>query len=107
MAKNKEKKDTLKEVVDRLWPKTKEEIEKGMISAKKILAKGEKQLKELSEKGASKTKKLSLVLKREKLYFDLGKKIATTSTNKWTTNKRINALMKEIKSLDRQMKKIK
>jgi len=101
------KKDPLKEIVDKVWPKTKKELEKGMKNAKVMLTKGEKYLKDVSDKGIEKTKKLSLSLKREKLFYDLGKAAATTANNKWTGSKKIQTALKEIKDLSRQIKKIK
>jgi hypothetical protein len=103
----KKKKDPLKEVVENVWPKTKKELEKGMKNAKEMLNKGEKYLKGVSDKGVEKTKKISLTLKREKLFYDLGKAAATTATNKWNSSKKIQGTLKEIKDLSREIKKIK
>jgi len=101
------KKDPLKEVVEKVWPKTKKELEKGMKNAKIMLNKGEKYLKDVSDKGIEKTKKISLSLKREKLYYDLGKVTATTAVDKWGSSKKIQAALKAINDLTRQIKKIK
>ena len=101
------KKESFKEVVDKLWPPAKKEIDKGVKNAKKILAKSEKYLKELSEKGAAQTKKLSLSIKREKAYYDLGKAISAAPSTKWKTSRKISLLVKEIKGLDRGISKIK
>lgn len=101
------KKDPFKEVVEKLWPKTKKEIEKGMENAKKMLAKGEECLKELSEKGIEKTKKIALSLKKEKLYYDLGKTAAATAIDKWKSSKKISALLKTNREITKQIQKIK
>ena len=101
------KKDTIKEIVDKIWPKTKKELEKGGENAKKMLAKGEEYLKDFSEKGLEKTKKISLSLQKEKMYYVLGKAIASTAMTKWRTNKKITSTIKEIKEIDKQIKKIK
>jgi len=101
------KKDTLKYVKQDLWPKTKKELEKGMKSTKKILDKGEKYLKSVSEKGLVQTKKLSLNLKKEKLYYDLGKVVAKISCEKWSSNNKIENIVKQIKALDRKISQIK
>ncbi len=93
--------------IEDIWPMAKKEIEKGLENAKKMLAAGEKYLKDLSEKGIEKTKKTSFALKREKLYYDLGKTVASTSPEKYTSNKKISKLAKEIKKLDKEIKKIK
>ena len=101
------KKDTLKEVVDKIWPKTKQELEKGVENAKTMLAKGEKHLKDFSEKGIERTKKISLSLKKEKLCYSLGKLVAANPVSKWKSDEKINSLVKEIKDIDKQIKKIK
>lgn len=97
----------LKDVVDKVWPKTKKELEKAIKNAKKYLAKGEEYFTEISEKGVKQTKRLCLGLKKEKLCHDLGKAVAVTAAAKWKTNKKITALIKEIKKLDSQIKQIK
>jgi len=99
------KKDPLKEKIENIWPMAQKEIEKGIENAKKMIAAGEKYLKELSEKGIEKTKKTSFALKREKLYYDLGKAVASTSPDKYKTNKKITKLTKEIKKIDKEIKK--
>ena len=101
------KKESFKEVVDKLWPQAKKEIDIGVKNAKKILAKSEKYLKELSEKGATQTKKLSLAIKREKAYYDLGKAVSAVPTTKWKTSRKISLLVKKIKGLDKDINKIK
>ncbi len=100
-------KDSLKETFDKMWPKAKKELDKGVKNARKILIKSEKYLKELSEKGAAQTKKLSLSLKREKAYYDLGKAISAVPTTKWKASRKISLLIKGIKDLDRDINKIK
>lgn len=101
------KEDTLKYIKTKVWPKTKKEMERGIKETKKMLNKGEKYLKNVSEKGLKQSKKLSLSLKKEKIYYDLGKAVAQTSLTQWSTNKRIDSLLKQIKSLNREIAKIK
>lgn len=103
----KKKKMTLKETFDKLWPLAKKELDIGVKEAKKMLSKSEKYLKELSVKGAAQTKKLSLSVKREKAYYDLGKAVASTASANWKTNRKISLLVKGIKDLDKDISKIK
>lgn len=100
-------KQELEEVVHKVWPKTKKELEIGLKNTKELLAKGEKYLKDFSEKSIKNTKKLSLNLKKEKLYYDLGKTIANLSKEAWLEDKCADSLVKEIKNLGREIKKIK
>lgn len=104
MAKEKE---SLKEALDKLWPQAKKELDKGVANAKKMLSKSEDCLKKLSVKGAAQTKKLSLSLKREKAYYDLGKAVSSIPTTKWKTSRKVSSLIKEIKTLDKNIIKIK
>ena len=99
--------EKFKDVVNKVWPKTKKELEKAIENAKKYLAKGEEYLKEVSEKGIKQTKKLCINLKREKFCHDLGKAVAVTAMGKWKTSKKITALIEKIKELNRQIKRIK
>jgi len=107
MAKKIVNKDPVKEAIERIWPKTKKELEKAADNAKKMLVKGEEYLKEVSEKGALKTKEISLNLKKEKIYYDLGKVVATCGITKVSTSKKVKALLKQIKDIDAEVKKIK
>ena len=97
-------KSSLKKVVDKFWPRTKKELEKASKNAKVLLAKGEKYLKGVSEKGVQHTKKISLSLKREKLYYNLGKTIAATASGDWKSNKKISEYLNAVKKLDKQIK---
>lgn len=107
MAKKNAKKDPFKEVVDKLLPSAKKEFEKGLASAKKAIIKGEEYLKELSIKGAKETKKITLTLKKEKAYYNLGKLVASTAVEKWQESKAIAALLRDIQSSNKQIKKLK
>ncbi|MCF7907619.1 MAG: hypothetical protein K9L86_01925 [Candidatus Omnitrophica bacterium] len=99
--------DTLKYMKEEVWPKTKKEVERGIKEAKKILNKSEKYLKTVSEKGVKQTKKVSLAIKKEKLYYDLGKTVACVKLENWSSNKKIEAILGEIKALDRKTARIK
>ncbi|MBD3264506.1 MAG: hypothetical protein GF375_05345 [Candidatus Omnitrophica bacterium] len=100
-------KESFREVMDRLWPRTRKELEKGMENAKTMLNKGEKYLRDISERGAEKTKRISLMVQREKVYYNLGKTVAGTPASKWPSTKKIKDLVKEAKSLSKQIKAIK
>ncbi len=103
----KKRKDPLQEFVDKVWPKTKKELEKVAENAKKMLAKGESYLKEVSEKGVEQSKKISLSLKKEKLYYDLGKAVSSCDLAELSSNKKVNGILKNIKKLEISIKKIK
>lgn len=99
-------KETIGEIKTRVWPQTKKELEKAISNARVIIDKGEKYFKEVSEKGIDNTKKLSLTLKKEKFYYDLGKTAAQTPKTQWDKNKKITGLIKAIKKIDKAIKDI-
>jgi hypothetical protein len=99
------KKDNFKHRWEKAWPEAKKELEKALKNARIALNKSEVYLKNVTEKGAEQTKKISLGLKKEKLYYDLGKEVAATSVTKWKSSRKISALLKEIKKIDKQILK--
>ncbi|MCD6134959.1 MAG: hypothetical protein J7J25_05565 [Candidatus Omnitrophica bacterium] len=90
-----------------IWPKTKKELEKAVDKAKDALSKGESYIKTLSAKSAQKAEELSLKIKREKLIYDLGRTVASTSRAKLGESKKIAALLSQIKQIERAIKKAK
>ena len=100
-------KDTMKEITESVWPKTRKELEIALKNTKGMIDKGEKYLKNVSAKGVQQTKKLSLSLNREKLYYNLGKLVSITPMTKWKTNQKIKNSIKNIKDLTKDIKKIK
>ena len=101
------KKDNFKKVVDNLWPKTKRELEKAIEKTKKMITKGESYIKAVSARSVDKTRKISLSMQREKLCYTLGRNIAKTPKSKWGSDKKIGELIKDIKTLDKEIRKIK
>ena len=100
-------KDTMKEIKENVWPKTRTELENALKNTKSMLDKGEQYLKNVSEKGVQQTEKLSLSLKREKFYYDLGKLVSRTPKTKWQSSPKIASSIKSIKDLTKDIKKIK
>jgi len=98
--------EKVKELIEKNWPKTKIELEKAMESAKKMISKGEEYIKDLSEKSVDATKKISCNLKKEKLFYDLGKLVSATSKSKWESNKKISAMLLEIRAIDKKNKTV-
>lgn len=107
MAKKQMKKENWKEVIDKMWPKTKKELEKALQNTKALIGKGEEYIKGVSEKGAKQARKLSLSLKREKLYYNLGKGMVKVSPSQWSKSKKIDSAVKEIKNISKEIKRIK
>ncbi len=102
-----EKKDKIKEMVEKIWPVTKKELEKVMNNTKGLIDKGEAYLKDVEKKGAENVKKMSLSVKKEGMYYNLGKLIANTPRAKWSKTKKIGELLTKIDNLDKEIKNIK
>jgi len=91
------------ELKQKVWPKTRKELERVLDTTRNAIDKGEKYIKDVSEKGVESAKKLSLSLRKEKFYYELGKTVANTSKTKWTTSKKIEACIKGIKKIDKDI----
>lgn len=95
--------DELKTKADHLWKEAKKDMEKFLTDTSRLIKQGEVQLKDASEKGREKMEKMGYALRKERLYYELGKKTASLPRSQWENNKRINELVREIKKLDRLM----
>lgn len=90
--------------IEKIWPKTKEELEKALEKTKELMHKGEHYMKVFSEKSAKKTKKISLSLKKEQLFYKLGKTCTTIPSKGWHTNEKIASILSQINEIDLQIK---
>lgn len=100
------KKD-LELVASKVWPQTKKELEAAVEQSKKLLTKGEAYIKVLSKKSIKNAKKLSLSLKKEKLYYNLGKSVADIPQENWQSDEKVKSLMGQIQTLAEEIKRIK
>lgn len=99
------KEKALKDKVVKLWLRTKRDLENVVNDAGKLIRKGEEQIKEISEKSREKLELMSLKLKRENLYYRLGKTLAGLSRSRWQENKKLQKLISEVKKLEREIRK--
>ncbi|MDD5613735.1 MAG: hypothetical protein PHQ54_01530 [Candidatus Omnitrophica bacterium] len=102
MAENKEK---LKGRVLDLWGKTKKDLENVLAESVKLIKKGEGHIKDFSEKGKIKIEIMNLKLKRENLYYKLGKTVASTVKNKWSASSKIEKLRLDIIKATKDIKR--
>jgi len=94
----------LKEKIHSLWKSTKKDLDKIIKDTTKLVKKGEEYIKDISEKGKERLESLSLFLQRERLYYQLGKKISSTSSRRWGKDKKIEEILKKIKKINRKIK---
>ena len=90
--------------LEQLWKSTKADVSKVAKDAALLIREGEEYIKDQSGKGKQKLENLSLVLKRERLYYDLGKTIANPSKNKASYNKKKQNLLNQIQDLNLKIK---
>lgn len=95
--------NNFEEIKNKVWPKTKKELEKAIEKTKKAIDTGERYLKTLSQKGVENTHKIALTLKREKLYYELGRTLHDTPKNKWLEGKKIDELIEAINEINKDI----
>lgn len=97
--------EDVRKKVDYLWRETKKDLDKILNDTSKMLKKGEVHLKDVSERGIEKLEEMGGILKREKLYYKLGKSLSAISRSQWGKNKKINTFLDEIKHINKSLKK--
>lgn len=96
----------IREVIDRLWPRAKKDLEKGIQDARILIDKGEQHVIAMTDRGAQNVRAIALHMKREKLCYELGKSVSKVSPKRWSETKKIVARVKEIKKIDREIKQL-
>ena len=100
------KKD-LKQKISSLWARTKKDLDNVLDETGRLIKKGEEHIKVISEKSKMKLELMNLMLKRENLYYRLGKAIAKMSQSKWSSAKNLQKMNAEIKKLNREINRYK
>lgn len=99
--------EELREKFGQVWDVTKSDIDKALDETAKLLKKGEEYFKEISGKSRDNLELVSLKVRREKLYYQLGKALSRLPAGKWAGNKKVKATLDEIKTLTQRMNKSK
>ncbi|MDP8216864.1 MAG: hypothetical protein P9L98_06100 [Candidatus Kaelpia imicola] len=100
----KKKKKDLKDAMVDIWKCTRSELEIVMDETSKLIKKGEKHVKSFSDKSKERLELISAKLRRENLYYHLGKTVSSTAKLKWKDSKKIDKLRSEISKLSREIK---
>ena len=98
-------KSDLKVRIHKIWIRTKKDLENVLDETARLMKKGERHFKEISEKSKERLELMNLGLKRENLYYRLGKATAKTSQSKWSSAKKLQKINSEIKKLSREIRK--
>ena len=93
--------------VDKLWKVAKKDLDKVSKDTMRLVKKGEAYIKEISKKGEENLESMVLALQREKLYYELGKSLASLSKRKWAKNKKVEGSIAKIKGLSRKINRLK
>ena len=87
------------------WEKTKKQLKQLSAEALQLAKKGEKELVNISRKSKWHLDSTAVTLKRDRLYFLIGKVYAQVKNNSART-KELGRLMKEMQALDKEEKDI-
>ena len=98
---------SLQENLAQLWATSKKDFEKMTKETSKLVKKGEIALKDVSQKSQEQIEAISAMVKKEKLYYDLGKAAASVAKSQWSKSKKISSVIKEMSKLDKVIKKAK
>ena len=100
------KKKALKKKIDRLWKLSKKDLDKVLKDTTHLVKKGEDYIREISKKGEKTLEAMTFGLQRERLYYELGKSLASLSRKKWAKSKKVENSLNRIKSISRKIKSL-
>ncbi|MFC1666379.1 hypothetical protein ACFL0P_00715 [Candidatus Omnitrophota bacterium] len=99
------KRKELEKTINRLWKIAQKDLSKVLKGIEPLVEKGETYLKDKSVKGKRELEKITLILQREKLYYELGKTIANRPKSKGAYTKKTRGILDEIKDINLNVKK--
>lgn len=97
----------LRRRIDRLWRLGKKDLDKTLKDATHLVKKGEVHIKDISKKAEENLEAMVLFLRKEKLYYELGKYLAKLPKNRWKSSKKAENLLITIKNTSRKIKELK
>ncbi|MDP8253704.1 MAG: hypothetical protein P9X27_04805 [Candidatus Kaelpia aquatica] len=100
----KKKKKDLKDTMVDIWKSTRGEFDIVMDETSKLIKKGEKHVKVFSDKSKETLELISAKLRRENLYYQLGKTASSTTKSRWNDSKKMDKLRSEITKLSKEIK---
>lgn len=97
-------KNPIQKEIEKIWPDAQKNITKINKEAIKLLEKGEKNLINIYNTTKKKTEEIICKAKREELYYELGKLVASRLTKEQLKNHKIAATTAEIKKLNSKIR---
>lgn len=99
------KKKSLEKNLHDLWKQAKNDFDTVVKEGSVIAKKSEKYLKEKSKEGKKQLEALTLALKREKLFYELGKALSKIPKGKKIINKKAQIILKDIRKVNAQIRR--
>ncbi len=100
----KNSKNPIQKEIEKIWPDAQKNISKINKEAIKLLEKGEKNLLNIYNTTKKKTEEIICKAKREELYYELGKLVASRLTQEQLKNHKIAATASEIRKLNNEIR---
>ena len=100
------KKKSLEKKLQGMWKVARKDMEQVSKDTARFVKKGEDYIREISKKGEENLETMVLTLQRERLYYDLGKSLASLAKNKWTRSKKAEGALIKIKNISRKIKRL-
>ncbi|OIO36091.1 MAG: hypothetical protein AUJ74_03730 [Candidatus Omnitrophica bacterium CG1_02_44_16] len=97
-------KDHIQKKFDKIWPQAKRNITKANKDLVKLMKKSEKNLIDAYSNIKEKTGSVIMRGKREELYYELGKNVATLLTSDQLKNKNILDIYTRIQQLNKKLR---
>ncbi|MFH1690967.1 MAG: hypothetical protein ABIC68_00135 [Candidatus Omnitrophota bacterium] len=97
-------KNSIQKEIEKIWPDAQKNISKINKDAIKLLEKGEKNLLAIYNTTKKKTEEIVFKAKREELYYELGKMVASRLTKEQLKNKKIAFIAGEIRKLSNKIR---
>ncbi len=95
----------LKKKIKKIWKPVKKDLDRILKETTSLAKKGESYFKDISEKSKKKLELLSLSLKKEKLYYQLGKVVFSLPRDRWREAKKVDELISQIRKINHLLKK--
>lgn len=100
----KKTKNSIQKEIEKIWPDAQKNISKINKDAIDLLKKGEKNLLNIYNTTKKKTEEIIYKAKREELYYELGKSVASHLTQEQLKNKKIAYIATEIRKLSTKIR---
>ncbi|MEW6102147.1 MAG: hypothetical protein AB1481_07670 [Candidatus Omnitrophota bacterium] len=100
-------KKALKSKITKLWKEGKKDVNIFLSDAGALFKKGELYVAQASKKGEKKVEAALLSLKKQRLCFELGQKVAALPRNKWGKSAKVAALLAKVHKASQAIRKLK